>query len=230
MAKIDAESEAYALDYENTFINQYKIIDLEYPKFHEYITTQLKSGSDEAHLNILKAYDNTDNFDKFKNSSEFAYMYLISQIFKSEYTAGYKHTILDLSDNIQDFILLIEQCKFILWRIEFVSDDDSKNFLMHFIKTYNISPYFLMKIISTSTFTRSHLVELATLFSDNFMFTFTFHILSFMNELNPGSEKILCSLATLAVSTGNKSQACAYISQISNPGELTERTRNRYGL
>lgn len=230
MPEIDKTSEAYALDYEKNFLNQYKEIDLEYPKFHDYVSTQLKSASDDAKLKLVNAYDDTHYFQKFHNVPEYAYMFLIIQIYKSEHNAGYKQTILDIADNINDHILLIEQCKFILWRIELAQDESAKDFLLHFIDTYKISPYFIMKVIETSSFTSNLLTELAVLFTNKSMLTYAFHILSFMESLDPGNEDILCTLASFSAKIDRKDNAAAYLSKIKNPGEATERIRIKYGL
>lgn len=230
MPEVDKTTETYALDYEKRFLSEYKEIDLEYPKFRDYVSAQLKSSTSDARFNIVTAYDNTSDFQKFRNVPEYAYMFLIIQIYKSEYSAGYKQTILDIADNIHDYILLIEQCKFILWRIELAEDESAKDFLLHFIETYKISPYFITKTIESSSFTSNLLTELTVLFTNRSMFTYAFHILSFMETLDPGNEDILCTLASFSANIGRKDNAAAYLSKIKNPGEATERIRIKYGL
>lgn len=230
MSEIDTTSEEYALEYENRFMNEYKNVDIEYPKFKKYISEQLSNCSVQSHMNISNAYNNTSYFEQFKNNTEFAYMFLVVQIYNSEFNAKYKETILDISNKIEDYVLLIEQCKFILWRIEFIGDIESKNFLIHFINTYNISPFFIEKIIETSTFSTNLLFKLAEFFNNNGMLKYAFHILNLMNRLNPGNEEILCTLASFTAGIGRKDKAIEYISQINNPGEPTERIRIKYGL
>lgn len=62
------------------------------------------------------------------------------------------------------------------------------------------------------------------------MLIFEFHILKAMNELTPGTEDVLCLLASLSANIGRLDLASDYLSQITYPGTTTERIRKQYGL
>ena len=219
-----------SIKFERHIEEEYTIHNLPYPAFSSKVSSLLTLSDLDSRNELISLFNDVNNISNFVNEPEFAYMYITMQIYSAELSAGYDHTILDVADNSDDFMQLIEQAKFFLWRIEFINDENSQHLLVNFINTYNISPCFITKIIEISSFTSDIFFRLIDIFSNHNMLIFEFHILRTLNELNPGIEDVLCLLASLSANAGHMDLASNYLSQISNPGTTTERIRKQYGL
>ncbi len=230
MSDIDRTTEAYAHKYEEEFNQQFNTIDKYYPEFRKNITRLLELNTTEARLTIASIYLDDANLNIYKNMPEYAYMYEVSKVYINEYNSQYQHTIFDIADSIEGFMNFIEQTKYILWRVEFVQDTESKKNLLDFINTYKLSPYFIIEIMRTATFNADLFTVLIDIFSENNMLSFVFHLLDTMNQLSPGDENILCLLADLTGSIGLLDKSKSYLDQIKNPGEISERIRAKYGF
>lgn len=223
-------NDKYAIEFEQLIEQEYTLRDRLFPQFSLKVSHLLMQSDLKSRKELISLYNDTYNINIFKNEPEFAYMYITLQVYSIEISSGYNHTILDIANTPHDFIQLIEQAKFFLWRIEFVNDEDSQNSLVDFIKAYDLSPCFIIKIMEISSFTSDIFPRLIDIFSENNMLIFEFHILKAMNELTPGTEDVLCLLASLSANIGRLDLASDYLSQITYPGTTTERIRKQYGL
>lgn len=183
MEKKDKTSEAFAQEYERYCIKQYTQIDTYYPEFRKNVSTLLKMHTDDAKKTLSAIYANQSFSVLFKNAPEFIYLHEIINIYNQEVSASYTHTILDTTDTIENFISLIEDAKFLIWRIEFCNDPDSYELLIDYIKEYELSPYFIERIIRMSAFTVNVLHRLSDAFSQHDMISFEDHIHKILNDL-----------------------------------------------
>ena len=230
MTELDCKSEEYALYNEQKFTEQYRLTSENYPPFREQISDLLKAHTPEAYNQIVNLYYDQNFWELFKNEPEYAYMHTIVQIYTDEINAGRTKTILDIANKISDYIQLFQKTKHILWRLEFTDDDSASELMLHFIKVYKLSPFFIVHLLKTSAFTQEVYMKLVDIFASNNMVSFEYYTLILLSELMPGDETILCLLTTLAMSIGKRDIACKFLSQISNPGNTTERIREKYGL
>lgn len=205
-------------------------IDRYYPTIERRVVELLSLHTRNAHDEIFSIYNDDANIDILKNYDKFAYMYVISQIYQHEVQAGYTSTIYDTCESIDAFKHLIEQAKFLIWRIELIPHPEDSVNLINFIKTNNLSPFFLLEIIKTASLTDEVLPRLLNIFSENNMLSFVFYILLHMDSISPGNEEILCTLAQLMLATGKKAEAASFLNRIKEPHEKTERMRQKYGL
>lgn len=226
----DTTSEAYALEKEKECATQYQLVAEQYPDFKQKASALISAHTPESYQKLVAMY-NTDNaLQLFKDEPDFAYMLLITQIYISEASVGRSPTILDSADSIEDFISIFEEAKWLLWRIEFTDDSDCLSSMVNMIKTHNLSPYFITKLLQTSAMTVEAYNRLIELFANHYMLSYEYNILMLLNSMVPGNEDTLCTLAVIAISTGKKELARDFISQITSPGLLTERTCKKYGL
>lgn len=230
MTELDNTTEEYALYAEQKYTEQYHLTAENYPPFKEQVCALLKTHTPEAYNQIVNLYNDQYFVELFKNEPDYAYMYNIIQIYTAELTAGRTETILDIGDSISDYVQLFQKAKHILWRIEFTDDDAAVGLMLHFIKVYKLSPFFIMHLLKTSAFTQEVYMRLVDIFASNNMISYEYYTLSLLNDLMPGDETILCLLTSLAISIGKRDIACGYLSQIKTPGSTTERIREKYGL
>ena len=230
MANPENMTEEYALEQEQLYIARCRTVAQNYPTFKERVSTLIKAHTSEAYHSLINMYNDQEMFELFKNEPEYAYMNIIIQIYNAEQTAGRTNTILDVADNISDYVQLLQKAKHILWRIEFTDDNDAIELMLHFIKAYNISPFFILELLKTSALTQEIYMKLVDIFDTRHMISYEYYILKLLNEIHPGNENILCLLITLTMQIGRPDIANEYLSQIKEPGNMTERIRKKYGL
>ena len=146
-------NDKYAIEFEQLIEQEYTLRDRFFPQFSLKVSHLLMQSDLKSRKELISLYNDANNINIFKNEPDFAYMYITLQVYSIEISSGYNHTILDAANTPHDFIQLIEQAKLFLWRIEFVNDEDSQNSLVDFIKAYDLSPCFIIKIIEISSFT-----------------------------------------------------------------------------
>lgn len=230
MSTPDTTSEAYALEKENEYATQYQLVAEQYPDFKKKVSALISAHTPESYQKLVAMYNDDSAIQLFKDEPDFAYMLLITQIYISEASVGRSPVILDSADSIEGFISIFEEAKWLLWRIEFTDASDCRSSMVNMIKTHNLSPYFITKLLQTSAMTVEAYNRLIELFANHCMLSYEYNILMLLNSMAPGNEDTLCTLAVIAVSTGKKELARGFISQITSPGLLTERTCEKYGL
>ncbi len=194
------------------------------------IDNLLEQSTLEARQTLVLLFSDSSFLNIFGARTPIAYMGVVMKIYEKEIMAGEEHTILDMGVSYQGIIGKLTELKFILWRIIFANQKEGEGMLLEFIRQNNATPYMLQHLVLTASVNKKEiLLKLADLFLKQNMLRFAFHMLDYMTQLFPEDESSWCMTADFCGSTGNIKQAGAYLSKIKNPGEMTERIRQKYG-
>ena len=225
------ETTAFALEFEKSELDYHNKYAEEKQIYTDRIERDLSAGTQEAKDDFIAMFSEPGIEKHLGQSGIIPYMYVIMRIYEYERSKGEQHTILDIVSSSADAKALFTQLKFVLWRISLALDETAPNLLINFIDAFNISPYMLLFTVKASSFDEiGQLMNLADVFIAARRFRFAFCILQQLDELNPGNETILCTLADLSGYIGNLQMASTYISKITNKGKLTEEIIKKYGL
>lgn len=193
------------------------------------IEQRLESGTKEDREKLLALFRDRNFTETYKSRNELAYMIVIMQIYEREVQSEEARTILDMGRGIQEIRSKLLQLKFILWKIEFAKDIRVKDLLMEFIEKNQATPDMIQYMIFTAVCHKEEvLVELTDIFIEKKKLRYAFRMLEYLNELHPGNEEVLCTLAKLCGCVGNRQRAGEYLDQIKNPGKLAEGIRRKY--
>lgn len=167
----------------------------------------------------------------YPSKTVFAYLYMILKIFEKETQEGETVTIFDLGNSHSEIIDQLLKLKFLLWRMLFTHDHQAPISLLEFIQHNQATPFTLQQLVFIAAEEQDQLLlKLINLFLEQKMFRYAFYMLDGLTQLYPENENYLCLAADFCANIGkNKKKASAYLSQITNPGELTERIRKKYG-
>lgn len=212
---------------EREWNDKYKEQEKEYIDF---IEKKLREGTAKARNELLKLFRDNKFMSIYQQRNDIAYMVVIMKIYEVELCNNEEKTILDMGNTIDELHRKITELKFIIWRIEFEKDKSAFEKMLEYIRINQATPYMIRQIISTSVFEKGQvLIMLTDVFLAHNMFRYAFSMLDYLNELSPGNEEVLCMLAELCGYVGNYEKVKEYLEQISEPGELSERIKEKYG-
>ena len=120
-------------------------------------------------------------------------------------------------------IQIITYCKFLLWRIELIFDDEAVVELMKYLDYEKLSVIFLVEMIRIGLIDKiSMYIKLSMLYKKRMLDTNAFQLLRYANNQEPGNEQIVCMLADMCIQYGNIESAKKLLETIEKPGRITE--------
>ena len=147
--------------------------------------------------------------EKYKYSSnKMIDIIAIMNIYWAEAEAGEKHTILDMNSfgNPLDREALCErvrEIRFLLWRIEFLGEENAKEQLLIYIVENRVSPYFLSRVVSTITGDKKKmLLQISELALEAGMLRHTYRLLLELQVFEPEAKEIKSMLQDLEAVSG----------------------------
>jgi hypothetical protein len=120
-------------------------------------------------------------------------------------------------------IQIITYCKFLLWRIELMFDDEAVEELMRYLDYEKLSVIFLVEMIRIGSIDKiSMYIKLSEVYKKQMLDTYTFQLLRYANNQEPGNEQIVCMLADMCIQYRNIESAKKLLETIEKPGRITE--------
>ena len=111
-------------------------------------TECFKTKSSDAKKNLLKFFENKKLMQEISQVNDFAYIAVMMEIYS-----------LEQDDGIQSVIDIIKQVKFLLWEIEFLENNESRQLLVNFLDNVGISMRAFEYIVFISSFDKRKMVE-----------------------------------------------------------------------
>ena len=203
--------------------NTAQIWEEELPECRKHISRLLKEGEREK-LSILLSSQEFRN--KYEGVTDMMYMILVNQIYQEELENHTEYTVLDGQGSIEEMMSFIQEIKFSLWRLEFETEELAGKQLIELIRKKHISSYLLKYAVHVAAMDKVGLLgHLAALFLEENMPGMAFSMLKYADELCPGTEEILCTMADLCLQAGKKEEAIYCLQQVKQPTVITERFR-----
>lgn len=195
----------------------------ELPRYRRRINELLKEGDRESLSELLASQE---FYSKFETVTDMAYMMLASQIYQEETAAHAARTIFDGHNSIEEVVAFIQELKFGLWRLEFDMEENAGIWLSEWIRQNQISACLLKYAVHVAGMNKVILLErLGALFLEQNMLGMAFAMLKYADELLPGTEEILCTMADLCLQAGKKEEALHCLNQVKEPTHITEAFR-----
>lgn len=185
------------------------------PVVVEHMNRLLEQGTKESRWKLYDMFQDKSFFEPYKQISTIAKMYVITYIYIKETEAGIEPCILDQGKDVAELLCYLDTLKFILYRIDFEIDQESKQELLKFMKEHNTSTVTLESLMVTVVMRplRTSLV-LEKLFKENHMYKELLVIQNFINKVWPGNYRVSVELAELYVRAGHPRNAGEYLRQI----------------
>lgn len=120
------------------------------PDYMEKINLLLADDSDDANIEIISMFQPDHAFRKYKQTDEYATMFIIMSIYEIEKAAGISHTILKQGRTTAELMDYLFQLKMILYRLDFGIDSETKQELLSFLKQNETSPVTIERMLETS--------------------------------------------------------------------------------
>lgn len=96
---------------------------------------------------LIELFDNDDIKTELRKTLKIGYMICVMSVFAQEINEGESCCVLYLGKSINDFMDLLMQLKFLLWRIEFEDDQEALDVLCDFTALNPVSPQFIAAMI-----------------------------------------------------------------------------------
>ncbi len=164
--------------------------------------------------------------ERFETDTDMAYMMLSNQIYLEEVREHADRTVFDGHFSIDEVVAYIQEIKFRLWHLEFETEPKAADWLVSFVNENRISGCLLKYIVHIAGMDKIGLLErLAVAFLDHGMRGLAFSMLKYAEELSPGAEDILCTMADLCLQVGKKAEAAECLDKVKVPTEITAAFR-----
>lgn len=185
------------------------------PVVIEHMNRLLEQGTKESRWKLYNMFQDKSFFEAYKQIITVAKMYVITYIYIKETEAGIAPCILDQGKDVAELLGYLDTLKFILYRIEFEIDQESRQELLKFMQQHNTSTVTIEILMKTTVMRplRTSLV-LEKLFKENYMYKEVLVIQNFINEMWPGNYRVSVELAELYERAGHPQNAGEYLSQI----------------
>ena len=155
-----------------------------------------------------------------------AYMIIVNQIYQEETAGDIRQTVLDGRSSIDEIMSFIQEIKFGLWRLEFDVEESAGIQFMELVRRNQVSGCLLKYIVHLAGMDKVGILgKVTALFLEQNMLGMAFSMLKYANELCPGTEEILCTMADLCLQAGKKNEALYCLEQVKQPTLITERFR-----
>ncbi len=208
---------------EQTCRSNAKILEEELPSYTARVNQLLKERDREGLTALLC---DPEFHDKFESVTDMAYMMLAHQIYLEEVQEGVAWTVLDGHDSIEEVVDFLQEIRFGLWRLEFEMDEEAGPRLLELLLQNQVSTRLLKYIVHVAGMDKVGLLgRLAELFLNHNRMAMGFAMLKYADELQPGTEEILCTMADLCLQAGKKEEALLCLEQVKWPTQITEAFR-----
>lgn len=172
-------------------------------EYKNIINQYLKEGAQEELLAFLQ---NPDFVDKFNKHTEMAYMMFAATVYKSEKNENESHNIFKGRNSIEEVTSCICHIKFLLWHLEFHTENQAEEELMIFIDENRVSMTLLKYMIFVAGFNKSYLLKrLAESYIKLDKFDESVKLLEYSNKLYP-EEAVLNLISAIREHAGKRKE------------------------
>lgn len=191
--------------------------------YQKKIDILLSENTDEARKQLFLFLSSFEFDEVMKYVTEFAYLQVSAGIYQSECEEGIKDTIWHVCHNMKEVIDYIIELKFLLWHLEFDTEKNAEETLYAYMDGRGMSVCMLRYMVKTAGLNKVDLlVKLSILYMDHQKLGGAFSLLKYADELCPGQEDILCTMADLCLQVGKKQEALLLLDRVEEPGNTTE--------
>lgn len=220
---LSAKIEEGIAEIEEMCLNYARLRREELPEYRKRIDQLLKAGDRDG---LSKLLSSKEFYHKFRTVSDMVYMVAVNQIYQEETAQHIENTVLDGRDSIDEILAFIREMKFELWRFEFGMEEEPGERFLQFIRENQVSGCMLKYAVYMAGMDKIRLlVRLAALFLNYSMPGKAFIVLKYADELCPGSEEILCTMADLCLKMGQKKEALYCLERVERPTKITAAFR-----
>ncbi len=200
-----------------------KIRVKELPGYQAKINRLLQDGNRMELSDMLLSQEFQD---KFQTVTDMVYMILANQIYMEEISENVARTIFDGRNSIDEIMCFFQEIKFALWRLEFDMEEEPGTKIIDLVQKNQISSCLLKYAVHVAGMDKVGLLgRLAGLFLDRNMPGMAFSMLKYADELQPGTEEILCTMAELCLQAGKREEALYCLEKVEKPTKYTETFR-----
>lgn len=193
-------------------------------QYKQYVTDLLNEHNRQSIDELVALYEDRDFIrDYASEDTELGYIYIVTCIYREEHNEHIKNNIMSVRRTKERLIQIITYCKFLLWRIELMFDDEAVEELMRYLDYEKLSVIFLVEMIRIGSIDKiSMYIKLSEVYKKQMLDTYAFQLLRYANNQEPGNEQIVCMLADMCIQYGNIESAKKLLETIENPGRITE--------
>lgn len=204
--QLQITSEEYAQIRREHTLEWYNQHSDEEQKYLLFFDKLLASGSDSDHQKLLAFFSDEKNIADYKYwSNPIIEIIVIIDIYQTELTSGETNTILDIKNNgtlltRPELLHIMQNLKFMLWRIEFCEDCDAEDSIITFIQKWQISPTFLCYYIERVNEQKLNMLsKMMSLTLNAGLITHTYRLLQKIDEYIPHNESIQQLLSQIKI-------------------------------
>ncbi len=140
--------EKYALEAEKEEERKLKELSSYYEEKYSLIESLLERKDDRSREELLKLFNEKEFRDRCYYRNEFAPAFMLLGISKEELNHPHSVTVLDLADNMDDYVRFITDIKFLLLRLEFAKDPDTISILFNVIHSNDLSVFMMIYMVN----------------------------------------------------------------------------------
>lgn len=160
--------EEYTQNDEKNARKWHSIYDEKAKEAEAKIDELLADLTNENLMKLISLFETKDIQTQLRKTKRIGYMICVMSIFAQELTSGEENTILGFGSSIDDFISLLMQIKFLLWRIEFEDSEEAAAEIVEFIKVDGASPQLIAAMIKhVSPYKKKMYLKLAKIMEEN---------------------------------------------------------------
>ena len=176
-------------------------------QYKKYVSDLLNEHSRQSIEKLVALYENRDFIrDYASEDTELGYIYIVACIYREEQNEHIKNNIMSVKRTKERLIQLITHCKFLLWRIELMLDDEAVVELMKYLDDEKLSVIFLVEMIRIGSIDKiSMFIKLSEAYKKRMLETYAFRLLRYAHNQEPENEQIVCMLADMCIQYGNRS-------------------------
>lgn len=140
--------EKNALEAEKEEERKIKELSSYYEEKYSLIERLLKRKDETSREELLELFDEKEFRDRCYYRNEFAPVFMLFGIYKEELSHPHNVTVLDLADNMDDYVRFINDIKYLLLRLEFAGDPDTINILFNVIHSNALSVFMMIYMVN----------------------------------------------------------------------------------
>lgn len=120
------------------------------PYYIDKMNALLANASEEAFLELKSMFLPGQIFEKYKQTDDFAFMFVIMNIYELESDEGIRETILTQGRTVAELIDYLSQLKMILYRLDFGIGEGTEQELLSFLQQHGTSAVTIKIMMNTS--------------------------------------------------------------------------------